>query len=81
MRRKYDVEDRVDGNKMGNRLMPRRFNSCRSHLSAAQQNFQEVIQKTKADVLSQKLEYTQPERQSEVRYLNSDVLYIFQRVL
>lgn len=66
MRRKYDVEDKNDGNKMGNRLMPRRLTSQgRSHLSAAQQNFQEIIQKTKADVLNQKVEY-HSENQSEV---------------
>lgn len=62
MRRKYDVEDRSDGSKMGNRLMPRRLSSCRSHLSVAQQNFQEIIQKTKADVMNQKVEYNQTER-------------------
>lgn len=69
MRRKYDVEDKNDGNKMGNRLMPRKLTAPygRSHLSAAQQNFQEIIQKTKADVLGQKSDYSLPERPSEVR--------------
>lgn len=72
MRRKYDVEDKNDGNKMGNRLMPRKLNGPygRSHLSAAQQNFQEIIQKTKADVLGQKSDYSLPERPSDVRSAN-----------
>ncbi|XP_065209299.1 myb protein-like isoform X2 [Planococcus citri] len=56
MRRKYDVDEKNDSGRGASRLIPRRMTQCRSHLTAAQQNLQDVIHKTKAE-LNRKNEY------------------------
>lgn len=51
MRRKYDVDEKNDSGRAANRLIPRRMTNCRSQLTAAQQNLQDVIHKTKAELI------------------------------
>lgn len=66
MRRKYDVDEKNDSGRATSKLLPRRMAQCRSHLTAAQQNLQDVIHKTKAEILSRKSDFTLSDNHAEV---------------